>query len=333
MVGAAGFEPAISRVQTERRRPDSTTPHQENWGASRESNPACADSQSAPCATRVQAPFSYLQDLCQQCDNTHGEAGVGTRFKKQKRTHRRQVPRPSSTAAPSTPSSASPAVRPSLPPVAPESTPALPMLQTTLAPMSAPPPVGRVPLRYCPNTLCMRPNYSSRRKKCSICQTVLPPPPKHPSVAKLGPDSLVRKKALHIIAMRLGGYSHDEIAKSMGLSKQTIYGYIYRASRNGWVAHDNTEDRIEFSLGTKAVDALEELLTDEETSEKTRAKVALGVMEYVAPKKGGEVGAQQQTVVAIKIEQPAGAPVPIREGTISGTPAFIDAEAIGGNGN
>lgn len=218
-----------------------------------------------------------------------------------------------------------PVSQPSLPPAAPEATPVLPVVQTVRTPAS---PTGKVPLRYCPNPLCNRPNYSSRRKKCATCQTELPPVPVHASVAKLGNDSLVRTKALHIVAMRLNGMSTDEIAAAMKLSKQTVYGYIYRATRNGWIGHDTPSDRIEFSLGTKAIDALEELLEDEDTSEKTRAKVALGVMEYVAPKKADANSAVAQTVVAIRIEQPGGTPQEVRPGAISGVAAYIDAEVV-----
>lgn len=152
---------------------------------------------------------------------------------------------------------------------------------------------------------------------------------------KLGPDSPIRLTALKIVAMRQAGVSEEEIAAALGLSRATLAGYVYKASKNGWLDHDNPHDALEYQILHKVVRNLNEGLdAPKEMSLQNgmpvRTQVALKIGEGTMFKKFAQdqQAATPSTVVAIRIETgaPSG-PVPtIREGTTGGAPAFIEGD-------
>ena len=144
----------------------------------------------------------------------------------------------------------------------------------------------------------------------------------------LPPDSKVRAIALQAIAMRIAGMEDDVIAKSLGISKGSISPYIYRAGKNGWLDIDNPNLRLEYAVMHKVVrnldlglDATGRMANG--LAEKTH--IALEIAKGTMFKRYDEMpqGAQQNTMVAIHIEMPAGTPQVVREGTVGGTPAFL----------
>lgn len=143
-------------------------------------------------------------------------------------------------------------------------------------------------------------------------------------------NSKIKKTAMKILAMRLRGFPDTEIATALGLaSSSVVRGYIHRAYRNGWLTDDldNPKDKIEYEIGHKLVRNMHEALDspDTERRDKMTVEVAKGTLFKQFDQQTGSV-AQPLNVLAIKIEMPEGTPQKVREGTIGGRPAFVDAE-------
>lgn len=153
-----------------------------------------------------------------------------------------------------------------------------------------------------------------------------------PSGVALHPDSSIRTTALKIVAMRQAGLGEDEIALALGLKRSTLAGYVYKAGRNGWLDSDDPHDRLEYQVLHKVVQRLDEALDSNGVlmnGMPVKTQVALKTAEGTLFKKFGQEQATTMptTVVAIKVEMPAGVQVTeIREGTTGGAPAFIEAE-------
>ncbi len=156
------------------------------------------------------------------------------------------------------------------------------------------------------------------------------PPPNTEEIAKpswyLPPDSKVRFVALQAIAMRIAGMEDEDIAKAMGISAKSISPYIYRAGKNGWLDIDNPKQRMEYQLMHKVVNNIETMLDspDLEMRERVTMETAKGTLFKAFGEQ--QVAAPAQTMVAIKIEMPAGPVQQMREDTTGGTPAYLDAE-------
>jgi len=143
----------------------------------------------------------------------------------------------------------------------------------------------------------------------------------------------VRTQALQIIAMRINGHEDEEIAKLMGISKNSISPYVYRATRNGWLDIDyDPKQRVQYQMMHNVVRNLEEGLNDEYRNEKTGMKVkttvALKVAEGTLFKQFDQQVAEtpHTTIVAVKVIMPEGPLQQIRQETTGGVPAYIDAE-------
>lgn len=206
-----------------------------------------------------------------------------------------------------------PGVSPSLPPATPGA--------------ALVPPIERFPCPKC-GTL-----NSIDRKKCTICKA------KRSLAARpkwyCPPDSRIRRVALMIIAMRMGGYEDEEIASALKISPRSIRPYVYRAGKNGWLNLDNPREKLEYQLAHKAVDNLAEMLDSNEVMEKGQHRVkhdaTIEMLKGTIFKTFDEAPVQQQsqTVVAVKIEMPAGPTQVVREDTMGGTPAHIlEAEHV-----
>ncbi len=154
----------------------------------------------------------------------------------------------------------------------------------------------------------------------------------------LPPDSKTRKTALLILAMRLAGMPDDEIAKRVKLGKESLRMYLYLAGKNGWLDIDkanSAKDAVDFNLLPKVVRNLYEGLDGTgilNNGMRERTHVALKIAEGTIFKEYGEQRADvvAQTMVAIRIEMPQGPPQQVREGTLGGTPSFIEGEVSRG---
>lgn len=136
--------------------------------------------------------------------------------------------------------------------------------------------------------------------------------------------SAARRHIATWAAMRAGepGLSTRKAAERLGLTYGTLRAYITRARKEGWLTFDDPIDKVEYELIPKIVDNLNYWL--ELKDKKVTVEAAKGTLfpMYQAAK-----GIQQettQTVLALKIESPAGDTVQIVTGEIVGTPRKID---------
>lgn len=146
---------------------------------------------------------------------------------------------------------------------------------------------------------------------------------------KLAPDSKVRVKVMTILAMRVAGIEDEQIAKELGLTIGSLRNYIYLAGKNGWLTAEsiqNPVEQIEYTLLHKVVRNLDQYLDSSIPSE--RQAVTEKLFDATLAKHWAPVAAAgpAQTLVAIRIEQPAGPPQQIREGTIQGLSAWSEGE-------
>jgi DNA-binding CsgD family transcriptional regulator len=188
-----------------------------------------------------------------------------------------------------------------------------------------------------------------RRETCSICDRPAPlealPLQKAAEVtraAQLPPgiflpdNSSIRETAIRMYLMRSAGMSDDEIAGTLGMSKKTISGYIYKAGKNGWLKEflDEPKDIIEYQLSHKVIKNLEEALDDNTRNEKTgvpvKTAVALKVAEGTIFKKFAEapVTSSQSTIVGVRVEVVGGERPAMRDGTVQAAPAYVDADVM-----
>jgi hypothetical protein len=153
---------------------------------------------------------------------------------------------------------------------------------------------------------------------------------------KKRPDTKMRRVAMQALAMRATGMSEEDIAAAFRLTKRTVQGYIYEAGREGLldgILHD-PKDRVELKLVNKALDRIDEAMESDRINMQTgmdvKTTVALKVAEGTIWKQfePRPTAPQNTNVVAIKIEMPTGGPMPVREGTLGGTPAYIDTEPV-----
>jgi hypothetical protein len=158
------------------------------------------------------------------------------------------------------------------------------------------------------------------------------PPVGHPDRSWWLPDnSTVRPMALNIIARRINGESDEEIATALGISKNSISPYVYRATKNGWldIGYD-PKQRIQFQTMHKVVQELETGLSDGarmNSGMMVKTAVALKIAEGTVFKQFGEAQTEKQgnTVVAVQVIMPDGPRQVIREETTGGVPAYVDA--------
>ena len=157
-----------------------------------------------------------------------------------------------------------------------------------------------------------------------------PESPVVPTSRIIGADSAVRMKAMQIIALRAAGLEESEIAEQMKLSKGTIRNYVYLAGANGWLDAEtlmaNPVDTVEYKLLHKVVRNLDASL--DSTDKDERNAVTSKLFDATMAKHWAPVAASgpQQTLVAIRIEQPAGPAQVIREGTVQGIGAWTEGE-------
>lgn len=156
-----------------------------------------------------------------------------------------------------------------------------------------------------------------------------------PAKPLLPEHSSIRQTAIEIYMMRSAGMSEDAIAAALGLAKSTLPGYVYRASKMGWLDEhiQSVKDHLEHKTMHKVMANLDEALLDETRNEKTGLKVkthvALKVAEGALFPKVAAAPAQNNAMMGIRIEIVGGDNAPtVREGTVVAAPAYVDAEVV-----
>ncbi len=145
-------------------------------------------------------------------------------------------------------------------------------------------------------------------------------------------DSLVRAKALQILAMRISGLEDKDIAAQMGISPNSISSYVYRATKNGWLNIDyDPKERLKMQTIHKIVERIEEGLDDGmrmNTGMMVRTATALKMVDIMSPSLvDQQIPEAGNTIVAVQVVMPEGPRQTVREETTGGTPAFIEAES------
>ncbi len=156
---------------------------------------------------------------------------------------------------------------------------------------------------------------------------------------KLEKNSLIRRKAVAIVAMRAQGFSTDEIAAELQIKPQSVHAYVYRATKSGFLVNKqgqslltDPKDHIEFELAHKAVRNLGEFLDsdDDTTRERVTLEVAKGALwkKFDVAKDAAMPGMQ---VLAVRIEMPAaGKDVPQADlSAMGGTPSYVEGSVEG----
>ena len=150
-----------------------------------------------------------------------------------------------------------------------------------------------------------------------------------PTFQKLPDDSKVRAKVMTILAMRVAGIEDEQIAKELHIGAATLRNYIYLAGKHGWLTAEaiaNPVAAVEYTLLHKVVRNLDASLDSEDKDE--RGRVTEKLYDATLAKHWAPVVASgpAQTLVAIRIEHPAGPPQQVREGTVQGLSAWVDGE-------
>ena len=161
-----------------------------------------------------------------------------------------------------------------------------------------------------------------------------PEKPAGETYKKLPQDSIVRQKAMHIIAMRMAGIATPEIAKALDIKEKSVNQYLYLAGRNGWLSDSENwadpADRLEFELSHKVVRNLNNALDEEATRPIGKDSITLEVAKGTLFKKFGEqqaAGPALSNMLAIKIEV-VGNPTSSENIIASGEARYIEGETI-----
>ena len=164
-----------------------------------------------------------------------------------------------------------------------------------------------------------------------------PKPAKVPASNKIEGKSLIRRKALAIVAMRAQGYTSEEIAAELKVRVATLSTYVYRAVKSGFLVNSKGEslladpkDQVEYELAHKVVRNLGVLLDCGDT--KIQKEVTLEVAKGTLFKKFDQqvnVPLPNMNVLSLRIEMPRGAEaITVREGSIGGKPAYLEGERL-----
>lgn len=180
----------------------------------------------------------------------------------------------------------------------------------------------------------------------------LPPTPDQvpapPPTRLIEKHSLIRRKALAIVAMRREGYTTDEIAAELQIKPKSVKQYVYMAHRSGYLVKNGQSvlvdptERVEFELADKAVRNLSAALDDSVITtaegeikpvskrmyEATMAVAQGAIFKKFDPAAAAPVAPGMQ-VLQVKIEMPAAGEMKVRDGTIGGVGSYIEGEAIG----
>lgn len=154
---------------------------------------------------------------------------------------------------------------------------------------------------------------------------------------KIPKNSMVKRKALAIVAMRANGYTDDQISEELHITKGSIRTYLYRATRSGFLVDRKSgslladpHDRLEYDLAHKAVRNLEAMLDSDTILERgqksVRMEATLEMAKGVLFKKFDQAAAPSMptNVLQIKIE---GAQSKV-DVTAGGAPLYIDGDVV-----
>lgn len=173
-----------------------------------------------------------------------------------------------------------------------------------------------------------------------LATTQLAKVPKKQDKNVLPKNGLVKKKAMAILALRIDGWTNDEIAAELNIKTKSVNQYIYLAGRNGWLARrdgsviGDAKDDVEMNILPRVLRNLKEFLDSDD--EDVRKEVTLKTAEGTLHKRFANetVNPTQMTALTINIVQPPsnGPQAQIREGTTHGVPMFVEGQVVSAEG-
>jgi DNA-binding CsgD family transcriptional regulator len=151
-------------------------------------------------------------------------------------------------------------------------------------------------------------------------------------VLHTGPTALRRRVAEYVEQRAINpSLTSAEIARRMGIAPKTLYSYISRATKNGWLTFDDPIERLDNEIIPKVLDNLNEFLDQKDRT--VTIEAAKGTLFPAYKETKGINEAQRNTVLAIKFELPSGETgfpgrlqdsssehLPVINGTIVGQP-------------
>jgi len=150
-------------------------------------------------------------------------------------------------------------------------------------------------------------------------------------------NSIVYKTCIAVIALRAQGVSADDIAATVGYSKETIRTYLKRAHARGWLninSLPDVEDKIDIVLKDKVVRNVNEFLDERDKDVTVEAAKGFGIFKQHQVIKGDQnlsVGMSLRVQVEMPPTPHGGSPIIIRPGTAGGVRGMdipLDAEII-----
>lgn len=154
--------------------------------------------------------------------------------------------------------------------------------------------------------------------------------------AQLPADSVVRQKAMHIIAMRMAGMERAEIAKALDLAPGSVTTYLYLAGRYGWLTQSENwadpTDRLEYELSHQVIENLKTALEDESRRPIGKDSITVQVAKGTLFKKfdAHAEAPQHATMLAIKIDVQG---TPAAKSSIeSGAARYLEGDVAHGDG-
>lgn len=161
--------------------------------------------------------------------------------------------------------------------------------------------------------------------------------PKKKDTNALPKNGLVKKKALAILALRMDGWTNDEIAAELQIKPKSVNQYIYLAGRNGWLARrdgsviGDPKDDVELNILPRVLRNLREFLDSDDDD--VRKEVTLKTAEGTLHKRfAGEAAAPpSMNALTINVVMPPTGQAQIREGTTHGQPMFVEGQVVDGS--
>jgi hypothetical protein len=144
----------------------------------------------------------------------------------------------------------------------------------------------------------------------------------------------VRKTVSAILAMKVQGYSTNEIAEHLSLKPASVRQYLWIAGRQGWLSTQDPHEIAHSQLVHRAVSNLDEWLhaRDARTGLPDKEVMleslkGMGIFGGSTPQQQND-GAQTN-VLAIQITMPHGNNLPqVQEGSVAGVPAYLEGELV-----
>jgi hypothetical protein len=143
-------------------------------------------------------------------------------------------------------------------------------------------------------------------------------------------NARLKKTVQAILALQLDGLTRRQIAEQLGFKTvETISNYLSLAGKRGLILPKDQIrplDRVDYVLTHKLLDRVEEAVTGKDADRaQTMAFKVLKETLFKSYDHDKTPAQTAPTLLAIKIEQ-SGPVAPMREGSVGGTPGYLDGE-------